>query len=246
MPRILRVNLEEKVKNNKKLELAKELGYQKIIINHTSPNSLKKHRDFSNQYNKLNLVKAIEIKETKVRKLKQKIKKFRPKVNFLIVDGGLEEINTVSLEDKRVDLLYNHVEPNKRGINHVLAKKARENEVGIGFNLKKLLKNNGYLRSRIIQHQIENNQITRKFNSPRVISLFSDNKYQIKKLRDIENLMRVIELKKEDLRKSKKFLDNRIKLNEKYKKERFIEHKKERFIEPGVEKIEESSSINEE
>lgn len=230
MPKILRVDSEEEVQNNKKLELVKELGYQKIILIHTSSNSLKRHKDFSNQYNKLKLIKAIEIKETEIGKLKQKIQKFRPKVNFLIVNGGLEEINTATLEDKRVDLLYNHVGPNKRGINNVLAKKARENEVGIGFNLKKLLKNKGYLRSRMIQHQIENNQITRKFDSPRVISLFSDNKYQIKKHRDIKNLMRVIELKKEDLRKSKKFLSNRIKLNKKYKEEGFIE--------PGVEEIE--------
>lgn len=221
-----------------RLSLANEFGYKKIILSLTKPELFEEYDKKIEQLDGVDLIRSLEINPESVERMNNTVTRFRPKVNFIIINGGKENINRAAVEDKRIDLLYNHVKPNQRGINHVLAKKAKENSVAIGFNLKKILKRRGYIRSRLINHFIKNREITKKQGTPRVISLFSDNKYQVKGKRELNNLAKLIGFDENDLMHSNEYLEEQIGFNKKFDSDTFFE--------PGVEEFEESTSINEE
>ncbi len=216
----------------------KKQDYDGLVLLSPS-NKFKELKDILTYNNfSIELIAGIEIYEKNLSNLKNLISKFRSRTNFLCIKGSSEEINKASLEDKRVDLLYNQVTPKKRGINHVFAKEAKKNSVALGINLSQILEKKGYLRTKLFRNLIKNKEIIKKYGTPCVLSTFSENKYQLKKERELKNLAKIIEFNESDIERSFKFINKTIEFNKKFKKEKFIQ--------PGVEVVEDSSSDDEE
>ena len=72
--------------------------------------------------------------------LKNKLRDNREEYDILVFKGGNEKLNRDAVSDQRLDVLL-HPERNRKdsGMDSVVARKAAENNVAIGFDLKQLL-----------------------------------------------------------------------------------------------------------
>ena len=78
------------------------------------------------------------------------------------------------------------------GINHILAKKASENDVAIELNLRYLLKTNSRHKYRVISQFRHILQLHRKFNFPLIITSCATSRYDLKSPKDIFALVKCL------------------------------------------------------
>ena len=118
--------------------------------------------------------------------LKKKVQKSRKNADIIMVRGGDLKINRAACEERSIDVLSQPYRSRRdTGINHVLAKKAAENNVAIEINLKNLLNTNLRYRYRIISQFRHIVGLQRKFKFPLIISSNANSKYDLKTPRDI-------------------------------------------------------------
>lgn len=98
--------------------------------------------------------------------LSQKRKKF----DILLAQGGELKMNRAAVETPEVDILtHPSFERNDSGLNHVLMKLAKENNVAIEINFREVLINERKSRSKTIQKMIENVNLAKKIGVPLII-----------------------------------------------------------------------------
>ena len=140
---------------------------------------------------KTELVRIIDVS---LNKLRNEIGKEKGKI---IILGGDENINRKSLENKKVDILLSP-ENNKRedsllsrksGLNQVLCKLAKENDISIGFDFSMLINFSGKERSKIFGRMIFNYKLCKKYKVKMIFSCFSKDKFDLRN----KDAMRVFE-----------------------------------------------------
>lgn len=176
------------IPSNNELDLSK----QAQLLNHTSITFLKPFKSLKevNQYaatlSKLKLPIEAEIglliQPTKASELQlaQKLKSF---VKLIIaISDGSEIINRAILETPSIDIVFNlssatgrdHTHYRRGGVNQVLAKLARDNQIAYGLAFERLLTETGWRRVRLLGRWLFNAIIFRKYNVPvKVFSLAS-------------------------------------------------------------------------
>ena len=130
--------------NENIIKEAERLGYAGIAVTRY----LEEYNyEFSKEFNDLKassgilLKKCIEIVCKNPGDLKKKVQKSRKNADIIMVRGGDLKINRAACEERSIDILSQPYRSRRdTGINHVLAKKAAENNVAIEINLKNLLK----------------------------------------------------------------------------------------------------------
>ena len=164
---------------------AKRLGYSGIALiqsskNYNKPDTINPHEDFS-------IWNGVEIYAKNPDDLRKKVQKFRERSDVLIVNGGDLKINRAACEDPRVDILA-HPYKNRRdsGINHVLAKKASENNVAIELSINPMIKTRLSLRAKILSQFRQILKLQRKFKFPLIIT---SNAYSLYDLRTPEDII---------------------------------------------------------
>ena len=125
------------------------------------------------------------------------IDKIKSKDEVLIAVKSSEN-NREIIEASKANLIFSFEENNKRdfmhqrasGLNHILCKLARENNVAIGFSLSSILnsKNKHVILGRITQ----NIKLCRKYKVKTVIASFSSNPYEMKSPHDIISLFETL------------------------------------------------------
>lgn len=169
---------------------ALKLGYRGAVIIQSSKN-YDPHFNKSFKKSKYpNIFTGVEIYAKNPQDLKKKLKKFRDKEDVLIVNGGNLKINRAACEDPRVDILAN---PNKTrkdsGINHILAKKAAENDVAIELSIGQLTKTRSVLRTKIISYYRDIINLQPKFGFPIIVSSNAYSLYGLRTPPDIISLL---------------------------------------------------------
>ena len=164
---------------------AKRLGYNGIAIIQSSKNYNKP--DDINPQDDFNIWNGVEIYAKNPDDLRKKVQKFRERSDVVIVNGGDIKINRAACEDPRVDILA-HPYKNRRdsGINHVLAKKASENNVAIELSINPMIKTRLSLRAKILSQFRQILKLQRKFKFPLIIT---SNAYSIYDLRTPEDII---------------------------------------------------------
>ncbi len=166
--------------NEKLAKEAKRLGYEGIC--------LVRYSDEYHQAIKKNsgAKTGVEIIAENSDDLKKKIRKFRRKVDILLVHGGNIKINRTACEDPRIDIIA-HPYRNRRdcGINHVLAKEAAENGVAVEININYILKFRSSLRSKVLNQFRQILKLQRKFKFPLIITSGAHSIYDLRAPRDI-------------------------------------------------------------
>lgn len=163
------------------------LGYEGVAIIQSS-----KNYDPSSIYknNTSNIFSGVEIYAKNPNDLKRKIKMFREQEDVIIVNGGNLKINRAACEDPRVDILA-HPYNSRRdsGMNHIIAKKAAENDVAIEFSIGQLIKTRAVLRAKILSYFRDIIKLQHKFGFPIIIT---SNAYSIYDLRTPEDIIALV------------------------------------------------------
>lgn len=122
-------------------------------------------------------------------------KDFLRKVNnerdLVVVEGSKN--NRAVLENKKVDLLLSPEKGVKRdslhyrnsGLNHVLCKLAKKNDIAIGFSFNDVLLSNGERRAKILGRMMQNVSLCRKYKLKMVIGSFAKDRWQMRKSTDL-------------------------------------------------------------
>jgi len=117
---------------------------------------------------------------------------------------------------KRQDFMHHR----NSGLNQVLCKLAKENNIAIGFSFSSILnsKDRGKEMGRIMQ----NIKLCRKYKVKMVIGSFAKNKYELRNVKDIQALFKVLGMTGEEVKMD--FVEKRL-------------NYKRRFIKKGVMKV---------
>ncbi len=180
---------------------AKRLGYSGIAFIKSSKNynetaDINPPDDFS-------IFSGVEIYAKNPDDLRKNVQRFREHNDILIVNGGDIKINRAACEDPRVDILA-HPYKNRRdsGINHVLAKKAAENNVAIELNINSIIRTRLSLRAKILSQFRQILKLQRKFKFPLIIASNAYSTYDLRTPEDITAFAGCLEMTYEEIRNS--------------------------------------------
>jgi ribonuclease P/MRP protein subunit RPP1 len=126
--------------------------------------------------------------------LKERIKKYRPKVDVLVVHGGDEVINRIAVGERMVDVL-NHP---RNGLNHVVARLAAKNKVAIGFDIGNIIHKRGGARSKALSEMRKNLILARRYGTPIILSSNAHSIYDLRAPREVIALTRLFGMKREE------------------------------------------------
>lgn len=121
--------------------------------------------------------------------LKSKIHENDEGQNILVFRGGDAELNRKAAESSSIDIIL-HPEKGRKdsGIDHVIAEKAAENSVAIGFDLRQLEKS-AKSQTHLIRHWAKNLELCQKYNTPYLISSGAENRNQLRAPRDLKSVI---------------------------------------------------------
>ncbi len=126
------------------------------------------------------------INEKNLNLVRNKLNRFSEKGKKIVMQAREGEFNRKILEDKRVDVLVFPAEGEKKdvlkqrdsGLNHVLCKIAKQNNVEIGIDIEKLLKSN---LSQELPRIIQNIKFCKKYKIKIIlINIRKKNKHDLK------------------------------------------------------------------
>ena len=179
------------------IKLLKELGWYGSIVVQYHENYDKSTFEEVKEYGEregLRIYTGIKIRSESPKELVRYVKKFRSKVDVILVEGGTLKINRQALELHDVDILSTP-ELNRRdsGIDHVLARLGSVHRVAIELNFKQvLIKRNPYERARLLWAFRRNIRLAKKFNTPVVISSGAEGIYDIKSPYDLRSFLNTL------------------------------------------------------
>jgi len=187
------------------IEEAERLGYTGLALFRRDENYGRADYDQSVDFGQLKhessikLLRGVEIIAKNPEEMKKKVQKFRNKADILLVHGGDVKINRAACENPRVDIISRPYQ-NRRdcGINHVLSKKAAENNVAIELNIRYLSKISSHLRSRVLAQFREILKLQRKFNFPVIITSNAHSIYDLHTPQDIIALSKCFGMEREE------------------------------------------------
>ncbi|MEK6936999.1 MAG: RNase P subunit p30 family protein [Nanoarchaeota archaeon] len=127
--------------------------------------------------------------------LKKKINDSR---GLCIVKGGDDEVNRTALEIKRTDILLSpefnrekdFIHFRNSGLNHVLCKLAKKNEVAIGFSFSDLM--NSKNKEIVLGRMMQNVFLCRKFKVKMVLGSFALKENEVKNRSELISFGNVI------------------------------------------------------
>ena len=114
-----------------------------------------------------------------------------------IIQGGDEKINRKAVENRNNDILLSpennrlkdHLHYRKSGLNQVLCKLAKKNNVAIGFDFCLILKSNSLDRAKFLGRMIQNVKLCRKYKVKMIIGCFSKEKRNEITLKAFSNIL---------------------------------------------------------
>ena len=119
----------------------------------------------------LDIAFGYKIKTEKTNNIPKLARKFRKRVELILVHGGDIEINRKACETPEVDILaHPELGRNDSGLDYVMAKFAKENHVAIEFNFRSLLMSYKKSRSDVFARMLENAKLVKKYKTPFVIT----------------------------------------------------------------------------
>lgn len=147
-------------------------------------------------------------------------KKVRKKVELVLVNGGNLEVNRKACETSEVDILtHPELGRNDPGLDYVMAKLARKNNVSIEFNFRNILLSYKKSRSDIFSNMLENAKLVRKYGTPFVLSTGAIEHYDLRSPSELISFGRVLGLDPREIKTSlsgAKIEENRKRLGNKW------------------------------
>jgi len=210
--------------------MAKELGYKGICFSeyYKNENQIKKlYYEIENARQKVGIEIFLGFEARSPKEL-MLLKERRRRFDVLLVRGGDLWLNREAVETPEVDILT-HPELGRQdsGLNHVLMKLARKNNVAIEINFRNILIESKSSRSKLLAKMQNNIKLAKKFHTPIILCSGAISHYE---MRDSRVMISMAEQLGLELNKAKESLS---KIPEKILKQA-IERKNEKWILPGV------------
>jgi len=166
--------------------------------------SLEEIRELKKKLEKtdLDIAFGYKIETDKPNNVPKIAKKIRKRVELIIVSGGDPEINRKACETREVDILTHPEAGETQGLDHVMAKLAKENRVSIEFNFRNLL--NSYKRSRsgVFSRMLENAKLVKKFKAPFILSSGAIEPHELRSPSEIISFGKVLKLNPKRIKES--------------------------------------------
>ena len=151
-------------------------------------------------FDKSIIVKDNFIEENNYEDARKKIDKLLKLTNLIIVQGRDEEFNRKVLENKKVKILLDSENTNKEanllqrnsGLNHVLCKIAKENNIIIGINLQEIVKREGKERADYLAKVMQNVMLCKKYKSKMLMTTFANSENELRNSYDMKALCLVL------------------------------------------------------
>ena len=209
---------------------AKLLGYKGICITNY-PISKNNVKDLKKQVSELS--KKLKFKiflgfEAKTSDQLKKLADMRREYDVLLVKGSDLELNRKAVETKEVDILV-HPELKRRdsGLNHVMIKLAKKNNVAIEINFREILQSSKNTRSLIMHNITQNVKLCKKYKTPLIICSGAVSHWQLKDPKILIAMGHLLGLELEEAKKSlSEVPENIIKM--------IKERQDKKWIRPGV------------
>lgn len=127
--------------------------------------------------------------------LKRKINQNREEADVLVFKGGDAELNRKAAEDTRIDVLL-HPEKGRKesGIDHVIAEKAAENRVAIGFDLQQLISDEKQ-QTHVLTAWSKNLELCEKYDTPYIITTGARRESDLRAPRDLASIIKSLGFK---------------------------------------------------
>ena len=152
----------------------------------------------------------------------------RRELDLLLVRGGTNFMNRIAVENRGVDILtHPDYERKDCGINHVLARLAKENEVAIEINFREVLNSEGLVRKNVLANHMEIIRLYKKFKFPLIVSSGALSHWQIKDPKVLISYLVTLGLEMKEAKEALSVTPRKI-------IERAKEWKSDKWIMPGV------------
>ena len=147
-------------------------------------------------------------------------KRARKKVELILVNGGNLEVNRKACETPEVDILtHPELGRNDPGLDYVMVKLAKKNNVSIEFNFRSVLFSYRKSRSDIFARMLENAKLVRKYRSPFVLSSGAIEHYDLRSPSELISFGRILGLEPKEIKTNlsgTKLEENRKRLGKKW------------------------------
>ncbi len=138
----------------------------------------------------------------------------------VIVQGGDDKVNRRAVSSKKVDILLDphlgkkedKVKQRNSGLNQVLCKLAKENNVAIGFSFYSVL----YAKDRVklVGRMMQNVKLCRKYKVKMVIGSFARSERDVRNVKDVQAFFRVVGMTGEEVKMN--FVKERLDYKKRY------------------------------
>jgi len=213
---------------------AKLLGYKGICITNY-PTSKNNFNDLKKEVSELSEKLKFKIFlgfEAKTSDQLKKLADMRREYDVLLVKGSDLELNRKAVETKEVDILV-HPELKRRdsGLNDIMIKLAKKNNVAIEINFREILQSSKNTRSLIMRNIAQNVRICKKYKTSVIICSGAVSHWQLKDPKILIAMGHLLGLELEQSKKSLSEIPENI-IN------MIKERQDKKWIRPGVKVVE--------
>lgn len=158
---------------------------------------------------------TLNIKSSNPSEIRKIVRKYRNKSSCISVQGGNLKVNRTSLENIQVDVLSKpYFKRYDSGLNHILAKEAKENNVAIELVFSDILKTYLAHRSKILANFRDIYRLYRKYDFPLILSSGATSIFDIRTVEDFKAVFTQMGLSNLEVENSFKTAANILEFND--------------------------------
>ena len=179
----------------------KALEYKDDLIDELSSIDFNQtYRSKKTNFEHAELSMGINVLNANSNEIRKIINKYRNKSDYISCLGGDLKVNRSVCENHRIDVLSRpYYKRRDSGMNHVLAKEAKRNNVAIELCFKDILNNRLKYRANVISSFKEILMFHRKFKFPLILTTDSKSIYDVRSTRDIVSFFKSIGFSNEEI-----------------------------------------------
>lgn len=211
------------------LEIAKTFGYKHVVgvVKSKKTNFKKIEKEIKECGKDVGIQTYFGVLLNNKRQIKASYK-FRKNVDLILVEGGDLAINRIAVETSAVDFLISP-EKNRKdpGFNHIFAKAALRNEIGVIINFSYVSSLKGYKLTREIEYLRTIIRTWNRYKFPLTISSCATNEWELKHPKILMSFLMLLGVEIKEVKKTLSCIPLKIiKTN--------IQKRKKEWIMPGV------------
>ena len=129
------------------------------------------------------------IKSNNPSEIRKIVRKYRKKSSCISVLGGDLKVNRASLENIQIDVLSKpYLKRYDSGLNHVLAKEAKDNNVAVELVFSDVLKSYLTHRSKVLANFRDIYKLHRKYDFPLILSSGAESVFDLRTVKDFQTV----------------------------------------------------------